>query len=479
MIDFRNTNELTIEKKDVVTLFIDGKLAWENAKGGDWLCFTAEQADSTVHLDKVGDPDAISLETSTDGSNWTDYTLSGNTGTTLTLANVGDKVYMRAKGENARISKTDFDYYKFSMTGKIAASGNIQKLLKADGSRTDAPAFCYWSMFNGCSSLTTAPTLPATTIEGGCYGKMFYNCSSLTTAPELPVTPIATRCYRGMFNGCSSLTTAPKLPATTIGGFLIGLCYSSMFNSCTSLSSIDVSFTDWSSSGNPTNNWLNNVAASGTFTCPAELSDIRDASHIPTGWTVKRHEYTYVKYTDASGLSDWEGDIVGQLTTSSIPNLASVKEVELGSHVTDIANRVFWNKTSITSVKIPGTVTSVGQMLFTNCTNLSSVTIGNGATTIGISMFQGCSSLTSLEIPNTVTHIGVRAFSNCTGLTSMTIPKNVKVVESYAFEQCSNLMNVTFIAKPKADVQRMATYYEWRLPSGCVLHCADGDITIS
>ena len=64
------------------------------------LCFTAEQANSTVHLDKNGSPDAISLETSTDGSAWTDYSWSGNTGDTLTLANVGDKVYMRAKTEN-------------------------------------------------------------------------------------------------------------------------------------------------------------------------------------------------------------------------------------------------------------------------------------------------------------------------------------------------------------------------------------------
>ena len=89
------------------------------------LCFTAEQANSTVHLDKDGSPDAISLETSTDGSNWTDYSWTGSTGDTLTLANVGDKVYMRAKTENQTISKSDSKYYKFVMTGKISASGNI------------------------------------------------------------------------------------------------------------------------------------------------------------------------------------------------------------------------------------------------------------------------------------------------------------------------------------------------------------------
>ena len=107
------------------------------------LCFTAEEAGSTLHLDKVGTPDAISLETSTDGNTWTDYSWSDNTGPTLTLSNVGDKVYMRAKNENQTIGNSTSKYYKFVMTGKIASSGNIQTLLKADGSRTDVPAYCY------------------------------------------------------------------------------------------------------------------------------------------------------------------------------------------------------------------------------------------------------------------------------------------------------------------------------------------------
>lgn len=67
---------------------------------GPWLCFTATQANSTVRLDKVGSPDAVSLETSIDGSSWTDYSWTDSTGDTLTLANIGDKVYMRAKTEN-------------------------------------------------------------------------------------------------------------------------------------------------------------------------------------------------------------------------------------------------------------------------------------------------------------------------------------------------------------------------------------------
>ena len=95
---------------------------------------------------------------------------------------------------------------------------------------------CYFGMFDGCTSLTTAPELPATTLEGGCYRSMFNGCTSLTTAPGLPATTLEAECYYEMFNGCTSLTTAPELPATT----LEGSCYRSMFNGCTALTSAPV-----------------------------------------------------------------------------------------------------------------------------------------------------------------------------------------------------------------------------------------------
>lgn len=72
-------------------------------------------------MSAIGSPDAVSLETSEDGSSWSDYTV----GDTLTLADVGDKVYLRAKTENSTIGSSDTNYYTFVMTGQIAASGNI------------------------------------------------------------------------------------------------------------------------------------------------------------------------------------------------------------------------------------------------------------------------------------------------------------------------------------------------------------------
>ena len=211
-------------------------------KLSDPLCFTAEDAGATIAFNKVGSPDAASIVYATESSgqraalDWQPYTF----GTTITLANVGHKVYFRAENENdISFYKAWNSFYKFAKTGRnrIAASGNIQTLMKADGSRLDISGKnnCYRGMFSGCSSLTTAPVLPATTLAGSCYEDMFRNCTSLTSAPAtLPATTLAERCYYDMFNGCSSLTTAPSLPATT----LASNCYDSMFFNCPNVQEI-------------------------------------------------------------------------------------------------------------------------------------------------------------------------------------------------------------------------------------------------
>jgi hypothetical protein len=195
------------------------------------LTFTSQQAGSTVRLDKVGSPNAISLQYSTDGSNWVDYTWSGDTSVEITLTNVNDKVYFKAGTENSTIARNGDNYYQFVMSGRISAGGNIQYLLKADGSRTDAPAYCYYNLFRDCTVLTSSPELPATTLGLACYSKMFKGCSSLYVVSNLPATSLASNCYHQMFDGCTSLVDAPELPATTLDIS----CYYDMFNGCTSL----------------------------------------------------------------------------------------------------------------------------------------------------------------------------------------------------------------------------------------------------
>ena len=141
---------------------------------------------------------------------------------------------------------------------------------------------CCSSMFEGCSSLTTAPELPATSLADNCYQYMFYNCTSLTTAPELPATTLANYCCSSMFEGCSSLTTAPELPATTLAGG----CYYRMFYGCSKLNYIKMLATDASASS-CLYSWVSRVSSTGTFVKnPAMTSLPTGTSGIPSGWTV-------------------------------------------------------------------------------------------------------------------------------------------------------------------------------------------------
>ena len=193
-----------------------------------YLCFTAENAGSTVAMSVNGTPTkGQAFETSTDGVVWSVFTPGT---TTITLANVGDKVYFR--GNNTTFSESNSIYYKFVMSGKIAASGNIMSSLDTTcQSTTISNNYCYYYMFSSCTSLTTAPTLPATTLADYCYSYMFSRCTSLTTAPALPATTLAKYCYQSMFYNCSSLTTVSVLPATTLAAY----CCQHMFHGCTSL----------------------------------------------------------------------------------------------------------------------------------------------------------------------------------------------------------------------------------------------------
>jgi len=82
--------------------------------------------------------------------------------------------------------------------------------------------------------------------------------------------------------GCTSLTTAPELPATT----LVTCCYDHMFYGCTSLNYIKCLATNRDADA-CTSEWVSNVAATGTFVKAAGMSGWpTGANGIPQGWTI-------------------------------------------------------------------------------------------------------------------------------------------------------------------------------------------------
>ena len=199
------------------------------------LTFKATQDGSTVKLTKRNSPSG-DFQTSRDGgSTWSDYTLDS----AITL-NAGDKVSFRAKADRTSV-QTSENYFGFQMTGKIEAWHNVMSLYRTNDFATyeSVVEYAFYWLFKGCTSLTKAPVLPATTLAQSCYSNMFRGCTSLTKAPALPATDFinldasidASNCYESMFWGCTSLTEAPELPATKLDI----RCYYNMFNDCTSL----------------------------------------------------------------------------------------------------------------------------------------------------------------------------------------------------------------------------------------------------
>ena len=187
--------------------------------------FTLAVGDATKHWDGT-------LEYFASDKTWTVW---DGTTTLSSVENDGEHVlYLRGTG-NTKITGNNPNY-KWVLTGSdIKCIGNIENLLDyatvQSGNHPTMAPNCYLSMFDGCTALTQAPTLPATTLATSCYYGMFSGCTSLTQAPSLPATTLAVGCYDSMFQGCTALTQAPALPATT----LATSCYYYMFYGCTSL----------------------------------------------------------------------------------------------------------------------------------------------------------------------------------------------------------------------------------------------------
>ena len=203
----------------------------------DYLCFTAGEAGAKVSLMKADEPTPVTIQYTTDeGANWTTVDFSSTMTTSVTLANVGDKVYFRNANEAKDVtgfSTDDCNYYYF-IVDSVSVSGNIMSLVDKKVESTTIPCdYCFYYLFNGCRKLTSVADLklPATTLTTGCYASMFEYCTAIKTAPELKAEKLAESCYDELFLGCESLTTAPELPATE----LAESCYSNMFYNCVAL----------------------------------------------------------------------------------------------------------------------------------------------------------------------------------------------------------------------------------------------------
>lgn len=258
--------QLFEQDKQIKVVFKNGQRVWPNFVPDYSEPFYVENIGTDVQtLSIVKTSSAaptLTIEYSTDKSNWTPFENPTST-TAITLdLQPGDKVYLRCETERfcigggvnniSGVSKVGGNImsllYGSSFTGREttfkSTNGYVfnnlfsgMNRILTDASKLLLPATtlttsCYNRMFYNCLALRTAPALPATTLASGCYGNMFYYCN-LRTAPNLPATTLAQGCYSQMFEMCYNLTAAPALPATT----LADSCYYRMFYGCSALTS--------------------------------------------------------------------------------------------------------------------------------------------------------------------------------------------------------------------------------------------------
>ena len=299
-------------------------------------------------------------------------------------------------------------------------------------SLTTAPALpattlaycCYFDMFFGCTSLTTAPALPATTMANSCYAGMFSGCTSLTTAPALDATTMAPSCYAYIFDGCTSLTAAPALPATTLDRY----CYFNMFRGCTSLTTV------------PSNLLPATTLAKECYSSMFENCSTLTAAPALPATTMAEACYKQM-FRGCTSLTT--------VPSNLLPATTMKEECYYG---------MFDSCTNLTAAPVlPATTLAeyCYAVMFQNCSSLTAAP-ALPATTLAAfcygAMFYGCSSLTAAPVlpATTLTEFCYTTmFAGCTSLTTAPVlPATTLTNWCYRsmFYGCSNLNSVTCLA---------------------------------
>ena len=428
----------------------------ESVSATKYLTFTSEGT-TTLSLTNYSD-NAPVLYYSTDGTSWTLWDYSGLTFTS------NAPLYLCGDNPNG-FSNSYSKYSTFAATGSnFGISGDIMSLIDKDQDVTTIPqiADCFYRLFKDCTMLTTAPTLPATTLAEDCYAGMFEGCTNLTSAPALPATTLAEGCFAGMFEGCTNLTSAPALPATTLAEG----CFTGMFEGCTNLTSAPAL---------P----ATTLAEDCYYAMFRNCTSLTSAPALPAT-TLATHCYTYMfegctNLTSAPvlpattlALNCYEGMFEGCTSLTSAPELPATTLAE------DCYAGLFYGCTQLTSAPVlPATTLApyCYYAMFYGCTSLTSAPELPATTLADYCyrlMFYRCTSLTTApELPATTLKEWCYSnmFNNCTNLA--TAPElSATTLANYCysgmFKDCTNLTDA-----PELPATIIADYCCFNMFNGC------------
>ena len=248
---------------------------------GENVIYNAEPSGPVINVD-----DYVTFEALEDGftvtlsRNATEYCIDGDgdwktlsSGTTSPSINNGQTISLRGNCTITSSTGTTGGIGRFTLSKKCNVRGNAMALLYGDSGKDNVSLsgknYAFSRLFESATTIQSVSSdfLPATTVSQYCYYRMFYGCSSLTTAPTLPAVSLGTSqryCYQYMFYNCSKLNYIKAMFTTDPGS------------------------RNSSSQAYYTYNWVSGVASSGTFVKNSSATWNRTGAWaVPSGWTVQ------------------------------------------------------------------------------------------------------------------------------------------------------------------------------------------------
>ena len=438
----------------------------------DYLCLTAERANTSISLCPTSDSVKWTGSYSTDGVNWSAETNF----ISVKLNNIGDKVFLKGT-LNENLSNAKWLY--FSINGLAGASGNVMSITQEKDFATSTSLlfdYEFESLF-AYTSLTTLPELPATELTPYCYFNMFGGCTHLQTLPELPATSLVDYCYTAMFQDCSNI----KLSETKTGG------YSKEFRIPTSGSATTSSsdclggmfgYTGGTFTGTPNINTtyylydpkINKIVYDGE-TLIDLTNDTVTSDTLMEGYTAHDKGGNQIVGTLKGGGSSMP--LIKGLGYRYYGSNTSVDLSELDTSNCTIMYDMFKGCAILTSLDLSNfdtsKVTNMSSMFY-RCSSLTSLVLSSfntsKVTDMG-DMFYYCSSLTSLDLSNfdtsSVTNMS-DMFYYCSKLTSLDLSNfNTSSVTNmnYMFYYCSSLTSLDLSNFDTSSVTNMSNMFSY------------------
>ena len=340
-------------------------------------------------------------------------------------------------GVTANVKSSDL----FCYIGYNVADGTEVKIEGLENLDTSNVTSMY-SMFLGCSGLTSLDVSKFDTSNVTDMSGMFSGCSGLASLDVSNFNTSNVTDMSGMFSSCRGLTSLDlsKLDTSNVTGM------SSMFSSCSRLTNLDVSKFDTSKVTSMNRMFWHCSGLTSLDLSKFDTSKVNDMSSM---------------FSDCSKLTSLD---VSKFNTSKVTSMGAMfsdcsKLTSLDvskfdtSNVTNMKWMFYWCQ-KLTNLDISNFDTSKVtdmQNMFYNCHELINLDVSNFNTsnvTDMRSMFSSCSGLTSLDVSkfntSNVTNMNYM-FGGCSNLTGLDVrsfnTSNVTDM-SYMLIYCSKLTNL-------------------------------------